>query len=827
VNGDGFADVLLGYEDHSRTMFRQGRVVLFQGSPSGLRAMPSWAFEGTQEYSRLGRTMGSAGSINADDLSDIIVGVSGYGGNQFEEGQALIFAGAANGMSARPVWAVEGDHVWRGFGVPVSGAGDVDGDGYDDVLVGGNGEQSWSPPRVYLGGAAGLSVQPAWHGFPVDQLAAAGDVNGDGYDDVLLGLARFEDGRFPYRIEEGLVALYHGSESGLESVPHWQIEGNASRAHLGSSVAGAGDINGDGYDDVLVGSSAGTHVHYGTAEGLTTRSGILLPAYDGRAAGDVNGDGFDDVIFMGPPAHTATVHLGSPWGLAREPIWSVVIDTTNHWGAVSAGDVNGDGLDDLIARSQTDAYSLLSIGCDPCGSWPSHGAYVRCVGNSLNRLLSAGAISEEQATTQTSTAAQSRVGHRGFRPSGCAFPTTCGDGVAEGAEVCDGPALRQETCATQDYDGGSLACNATCTGFDLAGCTTHCGDGRRRGHEICDGSDVGALSCESQGYDLGLLSCNSTCDGLLTHGCGFAVCGDDMIHGQELCDGDMVPSAASCILLGLGDPPAGTRCNDDCQLDIINCFWMNPGPTCGDGSVLGASHGTYRESCDGHLLKNQTCKTLGFTDGSLSCKASCRGFELTGCTGGCGNDLVEDGEICDGTDLAGATCTNLGRGFTGGTLGCNALCNGYEYSGCCGDNMRSALELCDGTDLGGQTCESQGYRGGSLACASSCDRFDISACFQCGNDVTETGETCDGQDIGSTQCSDLGFSGGILRCASTCGSFDLSACVGGCGNGVIEDDETCDTSALGGQSCLTLGYDSGSLQCSASCDAFNVSGCLN
>ena len=128
VNGDGFADVLLGYEDHSRTIFRQGRVVLFQGSPAGLGAMPSWAFEGTLEYGRLGRTMGSAGSINADDLSDIIVGVPGYGGNQFEEGQALIFAGVANGMSARPVWTVEGDHVWRGFGVPVSGAGDVNGD---------------------------------------------------------------------------------------------------------------------------------------------------------------------------------------------------------------------------------------------------------------------------------------------------------------------------------------------------------------------------------------------------------------------------------------------------------------------------------------------------------------------------------------------------------------------------------------------------------------------------------------------------------------------------------------------------------------------------
>lgn len=96
----------------------------------------------------------------------------------------------------------------------------------------------------------------------------------------------------------------------------------------------------------------------------------------------------------------------------------------------------------------------------------------------------------------------------------------------------------------------------------------------------------------------------------------------------------------------------------------------------------------------------------------------------------CGNGIVESGESCDGSDLAGETCSS--RGYNGGVLSCLSSCM-FDLSQCfsstCGNGTinTSSNEVCDSTDLGGETCESLGYDSGVLSCGSDC-QFDISLC---------------------------------------------------------------------------------------------------
>jgi len=110
----------------------------------------------------------------------------------------------------------------------------------------------------------------------------------------------------------------------------------------------------------------------------------------------------------------------------------------------------------------------------------------------------------------------------GFDTSGCGA-SVCGDGVVESTEVCDGTNTNGETCVTQGYQSGTLTCQAGCTALNIADCTNDvCGNSLREGDEVCDATDLGNADwdCISQGFDYGTLSCLSTCDGYDDSSCG-------------------------------------------------------------------------------------------------------------------------------------------------------------------------------------------------------------------------------------------------------------------------------------------------------------------
>lgn len=139
------------------------------------------------------------------------------------------------------------------------------------------------------------------------------------------------------------------------------------------------------------------------------------------------------------------------------------------------------------------------------------------------------------------------------------------------------------------------------------------------------------------------------------------------------------------------------------------------------------------EICDGDALTGQTCVSEGFISGQILCGSDCISLDTSGCSN-CGNNIINEGERCDGTSLDFNTC--ISKGFTSGTLSCKSDCSDFDTSQCvgstttatCGNNMVEEGEFCDGTDLNGETCASQGFDSGTLKCDTDCRGYDESSC---------------------------------------------------------------------------------------------------
>jgi hypothetical protein len=386
VNGDGYSDVIVGvpYYDNG-PLTDEGAAFVYPGSAAGLATTPAWTGEGNQSNAHFGISVASAGDVNGDGFSDVIVGAEGYTNGQLSEGRALVYLGATAGLALSPAWTAEGNDQNASLGHSVGTAGDVNGDGYSDVIVGVPYNLDLSgtlrgKTLVYHGSASGLGASPAWtvqgdqpgSGFGIS-VGTAGDVNGDGFSDVIVGDYQATNGES----QEGRAFVYHGSLSGLSPAPNWTAESNQAHSAFGCSVGTAGDVNGDGFSDVIVGASAYSNVtntgrafvYHGSPSGLG-----LAPAWQANAggngvafgssvgtAGDVNGDGYSDVIVGDPRAGWALMFPGSPTGLQLS---SWISDGGGSAGAAvaTAGDVNGDGYSDVIVGAPTYSHGQTSEG---------------------------------------------------------------------------------------------------------------------------------------------------------------------------------------------------------------------------------------------------------------------------------------------------------------------------------------------------------------------------------------------------------------------------------------------------------------------------------
>jgi len=343
VNGDGFDDVLVAAPRFDGGHADEGRVLLFLGSPAGLADVPDWSAEANQQGALLGTGAAGAGDVNGDGFDDVILGAPAYSDGQAAEGRVFLYFGSPSGLSAAADWTAESDQELAAFGFSVAGAGDVDDDGFDDLVVGAyaydNGHDLHGRVFLYLGSAAGPGGEPDWvaesdqgHSLFGISVAGAGDVDGDGFGDLLVGAYRHSDGE----PGEGAAFLFLGAANGPKDDPAWSAQGDQLDALFGASVAGVGDANGDGFDDLVVGAygydggqanEGRAFLYLGSESGplvspdRTTESDQVDAWYGGcvAAAGDVDGDGFDDIAVGAPQYDGGQASEGRAYVYAGEP----------------------------------------------------------------------------------------------------------------------------------------------------------------------------------------------------------------------------------------------------------------------------------------------------------------------------------------------------------------------------------------------------------------------------------------------------------------------------------------------------------------------------
>lgn len=358
VNGDGFDDFVAGatYYSAPGTVTKPGGAFVFHGGSAGPGSKPDWQMVGVADGSKTGFAVAAAGDVNGDGYADVLVGAFMQpalgAAAPAPIGCAYLYLGGSNGLSTTPAWSTQGDRVNGKFGYTLHGKGDFNGDGYSDIAIGGWGSEAemtgCGRVYVYYGGARGPSTQPDWtvtgtHGAQLmgNSVFSAGDVNGDGYDDLLVAA----NGTSHPEALEGLVLLFYGGPDGLQKDPARVFEVNTRSFFLGHSVASAGDLNGDGYADIVISAFNGwqklpdegvAFVYLGSAKGPSLRpdwsfrGGQTHGGYGStvRSAGDVNGDGYADLVvghtyYSGsiPRQGRAWIHYGSASGLAQSSAW--------------------------------------------------------------------------------------------------------------------------------------------------------------------------------------------------------------------------------------------------------------------------------------------------------------------------------------------------------------------------------------------------------------------------------------------------------------------------------------------------------------------------
>jgi hypothetical protein len=284
VNGDGFADVVVGAPG---VAMNSGRAYVYLGSANGLSATPLMLAATSSLNDRLGETVSGAGDVNGDGLGDVIVGAAGTMSNR---GAVYLFLGTVSGPPQTVVTLMNPDSGSSTFGESVACAGDVDGDGLADVVIGSlNLGDGTGNAHVYLGNASGLSATPAStlscpDGPPTGcgrAVSSAGDVNGDGYADVVIGAPDVT--LPPMFMVGGRAYVFLGGATGLGAAPELTAPGMSSVA-LGTAVAAGGDLNGDGFADVIIGTYNGLEgvvIYNGGSAGIGNMPSQTIPPPDG------------------------------------------------------------------------------------------------------------------------------------------------------------------------------------------------------------------------------------------------------------------------------------------------------------------------------------------------------------------------------------------------------------------------------------------------------------------------------------------------------------------------------------------------------------------
>lgn len=382
VNNDGFDDIVGGAFLYDNGSTNEGRAYLYLGSIIGPATTPSWTAEINQANAQFGFRVAGVGDVNGDGYDDVMIGANKYDNLQTDKGKVYLYYGNALGLNTTSSWTYEVNQISMQLGEVISGAGDVNGDGFSDVILGApkynTGLTDVGKTFIFHGSGTGLPTDPNWTmtGFTSSgklgiSATSAGDINNDGYDDIIYGEEEYTFGES----EEGKVYLHYGSPIGVSLFEDWSFESNQAYAHLGNALTGAGDMNADGFDDFIVAAkdfdesafklnTGAIYLFYGKSGELFGPDWVEYGSYSGDifglrlcGGGDVNMDGFDDILissdqFNGSTEGNNYLYIGTESFPYADPSWtfrshlqgSYIYDT----GLSNSGDVNGDGLDDIL-----------------------------------------------------------------------------------------------------------------------------------------------------------------------------------------------------------------------------------------------------------------------------------------------------------------------------------------------------------------------------------------------------------------------------------------------------------------------------------------------
>ena len=393
VNADGYDDILVGARSNDQGGIDAGAAFVVYGPAQDAIQLADHDAKllGEAGADGAGQSVDSGGDVNGDGLDDVLIGAPYNDAGGADAGAAYLSFGPISGLTslAEPGAMLVGVEAGDSAGRSVSFAGDVDGDGYDDVLVGAHKSHTgagtayllYGPLEgsTYLSEADATMVGEDSGDWAGDLVSGAGDVDGDGHDDVLIGARRNDEGG------ENAGAAYLFYEELAGSVTPWtadaKLVGEADGDEAGNSASSPGDVNGDGYDDILVGATwndeggedaGAAYLLYGPVHGLVHLSAADAKFVGERAgdcagqsvslAGDVDDDGYCDIViggdaYYGDGRGAAYLLYGPAYGAIDLSAADVkfVGEAEDDLAATDldcGGDVNHDGYADILIAAQ-------------------------------------------------------------------------------------------------------------------------------------------------------------------------------------------------------------------------------------------------------------------------------------------------------------------------------------------------------------------------------------------------------------------------------------------------------------------------------------------
>ncbi|MFH0734918.1 MAG: FG-GAP-like repeat-containing protein [bacterium] len=323
-----------------------------------------------------GETVINAGDVNKDGFNDLFVSAPGYDNNK---GRCyLYYGGSAMDNVADKIFT--GETMGDNFGCSIS-AGDFNNDGYADLLIGASNTNSTGAAYLYLGGSdmdvtsdavfTGLGSGDTF-GYSV---AFAGDLNGDSCNDIIISAPNVLININVYDINSGSCYIFYGGTT-LDNIADVELSGNYSGIYLfGFNVAPAGDVNNDGFADVIISEklaimSENCVVFYGGAN----MDNIVDYEFCGSECegfgssisclGDINNDSKKDIVIGASDFNFSKGFICAFYGDSNvDGVRDLIVEGAEKFSsfgkkATTTCDINNDGYDDIIVGAESDSNFL-------------------------------------------------------------------------------------------------------------------------------------------------------------------------------------------------------------------------------------------------------------------------------------------------------------------------------------------------------------------------------------------------------------------------------------------------------------------------------------